>query len=694
MGNKKRKFQLATYYSPPNEKLPLNIFNNILKRNPDTIICGDLNAKHDSWSNTDNNEKGHVLFDWLNDKFLYVVNKFVPTSTRSSAVIDLILAPISMLSNSFTVLPSVGSDHQPIIWSPPFNIPAKDSFIPIKRTYWSLFELFITFISSYWDKLCSNMPDKTKFITLYERFLALSVARLTYVSYLKVYRPSIPQNVVNLIQIKRFYLDLARKTKLPYFILQLKLYSNYIRKVLFVHKRQMWSDHCATFNNCNVKEFWRKSRRHFSSFSPSVEGILHNGIPVTSPPEMCDIAMKFYQEQFTEHKNNQSLIEIEADLIDQKLNQELQVIHPDHNFYVKFHDLKRLISRLKNKNSTGLDGVSNKIIKLLPSNHLVFITTTFNYMIQNLKYPQHWHTAKMVLLSKTKSSMVEISDSRPISLLPCLSKLYEKVFLLHFQKWILNAGILPEEQTGFQAGHNMATRIVTIVDQIGRGLTLNTAAAALFIDFKSAFNQMWFKGLWMKLQQLHCPKYIIAWLRNYLTNRSAYIEVKENRSNCFSLYKGVPQDSCVGPVLFIVYNYDLLTAVPNLYNKHLYADDLAIVFTPSAIWSSKQLVPHLSQHVTQVIKGLLNYSITWKQPINFKKTFWTLFHKQVSPKIPVIYCEGHTIEHVSKFKYLGTFLDTKLSFKYHLNYIQSKISKNIAVFKRILSSRMLPESLF
>ena len=226
-----------------------------------------------------------------------------------------------MFSNFFTVLSSIGRDHQSIIGSPPFNIPAKNSFIPIKRTYWSLFKLFITFTSSYWDKLCSIMHDKTKFITLYERFLDLSATRLTYVSYAKAYHPSIPPNIVNLIQIKRFYLDLARRTKHPYFILKLKLHSKYIPKVLFAHKRQMWNDYCANINNCNVKEFWRKSRRHFSSFSPQIEGILQIGIPVTSPPEMCYIAMKFYKEQFTEHKNNQSPTEIEADLIDQKLNQ-------------------------------------------------------------------------------------------------------------------------------------------------------------------------------------------------------------------------------------------------------------------------------------------------------------------------------------------------------------------------------------
>ena len=119
----------------------------------------------------------------------------------------------------------------------------------------------------------------TKFITVYECFLVLSATRLTYVSYSKPYHLSIPQNVVNLIQIKRFYLDFARKTKHLYVILQLKLYSHYIRKVLFIHMRQMRNDYCAGFYNCNVKEFWRRSTCHFSSVTPSVEGILRNGIP-------------------------------------------------------------------------------------------------------------------------------------------------------------------------------------------------------------------------------------------------------------------------------------------------------------------------------------------------------------------------------------------------------------------------------
>jgi hypothetical protein len=688
IGNSSNKCQLVTCYSPPNERLPLNVFNDIVRRNSNTILLGDFNAKHSSWSNTADNQKGRVLFEWLNENYLQVINKFTPTSTRSKAVIDLILAPSSIYSDSFSVLPTIGSDHYPIVWSSAQAVPSKDRFFPVKRTYWSLFELFTTFTSTYWDQLYTLMTDKMEFFCLYERFLFLSASRLTYVSYCDTYKPSIPPQIIDLIQQKRQCLHLARKTKHPCHILQLKLYSQLIRKEMFIHKRRVWSEYCKTLNTCDVKQFWKRSRRHFSSCSPPIDGFIQNNGIITSSMEMCDIAKRFYMEQFSEHENNQSDIEIEANVVDHELVTELQNAKLD-SFHIKFLDLKKSISSLKNKNSTGLDGVSNKIIKLLPPSHLTFITSFFNYMAQNVCFPQHWLTAKMILLSKMKSSIVDINDTRPISLLPCFSKLYEKIFLIHFHQWITDAGILPEEQTGFRQGHNMSTRIVSIIDQIGQGLALNTATAALFVDFKSAFNQLWYKGLWLKLKRLNCPLYIIAWLRSYLTGRTAYMEIKGSKSSCFQLFKGVPQGSCVGPVLFIVFHHDLLNSVSNLHFKHLFADDLAVVLSPSATWSSKVLIPYLSRQITNVIKDLYCYSITWKQPLNFKKTFWTLFHRQISPTIPTIYCENNIIEQVPKFKYLGMILDSRLSFNFHLQYIKLKIQKNLAVFKRLSSTRML-----
>ncbi|CAF4105035.1 unnamed protein product, partial [Rotaria magnacalcarata] len=259
--------------------------------------------------------------------------------------------------------------------------------------------------------------------------------------------------------------------------------------------------------------------------------------------------------------------------------------------------------------------------------------------------------------------------------------------------WINEQGILPAEQTGFRPGHNMAVRIVAIIDQIGQSLAKNTAAAALFVDFRTAFNQLWFNGLWLKLSNLQCPLYLIAWLRHYLRGRKAYINIKSTSSTMFNLSKGVPQGSCIGPVLFIIYHHDILEALSTIHWKHLFADDLAVLFSPSPYMSSSNMINTLTEQIKHVLLRLIKYSIKWKQPINFSKTNWILFHRQVVPLIPNIICEGHNIEHVKKFKYLGTILDAKLSFTEHIDYIQAKIRINMNIYKRLASTRMTSEQI-
>jgi hypothetical protein len=687
-------FQLVTCYSPPLEPIPFDVFDRLLQLNANTIFTGDFNAKHSSWSRSIDNQKGRTLFNWLSSSQthsnLEIVNKLIPTSTRSNATIDLIIAPSHMSSTSFSVLPTIGNDHHPVLWHPTFKLSSSHHRHPIKRTHWKLFEVFLTFTAAYWKPLAVSMSHSATFFTLYERFLALCISRFTNITFRKTIKPSLPRQLVNLVNQKRYYLQLFRRTRHPHFAIILRDITKLVHKQLFLYKRKSWLDYCGSFNDCDTKSFWKKAKRHFNSKAAPVEGFLINNNTICSPDDMCAVAKTYYEEQFADHQHTQSEIEIEADDVDNKIERFLMT-NPPTPINITYHHLCRSIASLKNKNSTGMDGISNRIIKLLPPNHLTIILVCMNQFAATLQTPSHWHVARMILLSKTKAKVISVEDTRPISLLPCFSKLFEKCFLIYFRQWINEHGILPPEQSGFRPNHNMAVRLVSIIDQIGQSLSKNTAAAALFVDFRSAFNQLWFNGLWLKLVNLQCPFYLLAWLRHYLRGRQAYIDIKNTSSNMFSLSKGVPQGSCIGPVLFIVYHHDILEALSTIHWKHLFADDLAILFSPSSSMSSSNMIHTLTNQVKQVLTRLINYSIKWKQPINFKKTYWTLFNRQVAPQIPTVICEGHTIEHIKKVKYLGTILDAKLSFSAHIDYIKSKIRTNMNVFKRLVSSRMMSE---
>ena len=146
----------------------------------------------------------------------------------------------------------------------------------------------------------------------------------------------------------------------------------------------------------------------------------------------------------------------------------------------------------------------------------------------------------------------------------------------------MEKGTLPDEQTGFRKGHNMAIRLVSIVNQIGQSLTVNTPAAGLFVDFKGAFNQLWFNDLMLKLSRLDCPSYLVAWLERYFSSTTAYISINGTTTSTFPIYKGVSQGSYVGPVIFIVYRYDILNSMSMLHWKHLFADDFVVLISSSA----------------------------------------------------------------------------------------------------------------
>ncbi|CAF4484981.1 unnamed protein product [Rotaria sp. Silwood2] len=79
-----------------------------------------------------------------------------------------------------------------------------------------------------------------------------------------------------------------------------------------------------------------------------MEGILHNGVVITSPVEIYDIAKQFYTEQFSEHENNQSVVEIEAYVVDQELDKELKNLILDCSvlFIAFYYDILKAVSNL------------------------------------------------------------------------------------------------------------------------------------------------------------------------------------------------------------------------------------------------------------------------------------------------------------------------------------------------------------
>ena len=114
--NSNKKYTVGVVYSPPLEEVPINSLNRLHQYNRNLILIGDLNARHPSWHDVTSNTCGHRLTEWIDEnQNLKIFNSAKPTSTRSRAVFDLIIAPSHVSSELAEIDQKMSvSDHYPV----------------------------------------------------------------------------------------------------------------------------------------------------------------------------------------------------------------------------------------------------------------------------------------------------------------------------------------------------------------------------------------------------------------------------------------------------------------------------------------------------------------------------------------------------------------------------------------------------
>ena len=171
----------------------------------------------------------------------------------------------------------------------------------------------------------------------------------------------------------------------------------------------------------------------------------------------------------------------------------------------------------------------------------------------------------------------DLSNYRPISLLSCISKIFEKVLKAQLYRSFIKINILNDSQFGFREKLSTVDAIVSLCESIGK--IENCSKTGIFLDFKKAFDTVNHKILLEKLERYGIRGKTLALFENYLIDRFQCIEIDGKFSNFLEMSTGVPQGSVLGPLLFLVYINDLPKVVNNL-NKitcFLCADDTSIV---------------------------------------------------------------------------------------------------------------------
>ena len=236
--------------------------------------------------------------------------------------------------------------------------------------------------------------------------------------------------------------------------------------------------------------------------------------------------------------------------------------------------VRNVISSLNNS-SAGYDELPPFVAKSCVDGFIEPITYMVNESLRVGICPLELKIAKVVPVFKSGDPSL-FTNYRPISVLPFLSKVFEKIVYNCLFDFICDNNILYDYQFGFRPKHPTQQAIITLFDNITKSLDNGNIAISIFIDLKKAFDTVDHRILLRKLYAYGIRGPMLKWIESYLTGRTQYVIFDGEESEVRTVQCGVPQGSILGPLLFIL-NMNEICNVSDIFFTIMYADDTSLL---------------------------------------------------------------------------------------------------------------------
>nr|CAH7746795.1 unnamed protein product [Callosobruchus chinensis] len=369
----------------------------------------------------------------------------------------------------------------------------------------------------------------------------------------------------------------------------------------------------------------------------------------------------YFLSNFAQHDSHNRIMNSTASYYNNKFHENsltpfiFRMLNPE--------EIVDIISSIKSS-ATGNDEINITMIRLCLPEILKPITHIVNVCLETGYFPIDWKDAIIIPLPKTEKP-TDHSQLRPISILCTLSKVLEKAVYLQLTQYLDKTNTFPAYQSGFRKGHSTTTAILYLTDNIIRNLDNHINTILVMLDFSKAFDSVNHQILLSKLKYYGLSDTPLSFFKSYLTGRRQSVKTVKGVSDYRNVPCGVPQGSVLGPLLYLMYTFDLQECV-EYCELQTYADDTQMSFC-----FDSHHIHEVSFKVNVDLANISDYCKRHCLKVNPTKSNTMLFcpkelYVHINERVSLT-LDDVNIPFVEHVKNLGITLDVRLRFTEHLN---------------------------
>lgn len=653
----------VSLYIPPSTPFDLPLWVHMLSKiSSPLVILGDFNAHSPLWGSSSSDPSGHKIIDLMDSLNICLLNDGSPTRFsnpgQSPSAVDISLCSPSIypIISWRTTSDSCGSDHYPIILNLAQRLDTnlfkrKPKFIT-KKADWSLFRDSIQSHS-----LSLPTPTSDNCTSSYKSW-SDSILKSADISIPKSSPVGIKARPPPWWDEECLRVLKERKAANKSYCRQMTM-ENYLtaknaqavaKRMFRFKKKNSWRNFCTNISPATpAGEVWSMIRRFRSSFS----------LPKSYDNSAIWIS-DFINKIAPPYVPNLDEVPVSA-------------FSPNSSSWLdapfSINELKRATENLKDS-APGKDEILNLFIRHSDDISLSYFLSLINIFLDSGIIPPDWKIQNIIPICKSGKDPSLGSSYRPIALSSTLCKVAERMIKNRLDWFVEKNQILSPSQFGFRKGKSTLDNLSSLVTDVKLALSKNEYCIAVFLDICGAYDNVNIPILKEKLLTIGIPPKLVQFIINLLSQRTIVVDGSDPSSHIRLVFKGLPQGSVLSPILYNIYTYDLEKSIHFMCNILQYADDLTFYKISPNLFIAASAI----NNALRKLLAWLNSNGLELSPSKSKVVIFT--RRRKLPDIQVKFGD-EVIPIFKEVKFLGMFLDSKLTWNSHINHVITKCESNI-----------------